>query len=140
MAHTQKLDLHQLPEETTNIQKSQYLAELWVLADKLLIPQLQNVAVREIYARKSLTHKVPLRLLRYVYENTLEESELRKLYLHMCASASKLANWCRLRPDYFPKEMLLELAIHFSAAVDEGLDKKAMKCNINMADYEVAES
>jgi hypothetical protein len=90
--YTQKLDSYQLPEKIANIQKNQYLAELWILADKLLISQLQNVAAREIHAHKQLTRRAPLSLFRYVYENTQEESPLRKLYLNMCASDCPLQN------------------------------------------------
>lgn len=53
------------------------LAQLWVLADQLLIPKLQNLILRmfeEISIKLQVVH---VNCLSYVYENTSKDSKIR---------------------------------------------------------------
>ena len=61
------------------------LVELWVLADKLLIPQLQNQVIIEIEALRIRFRTTCTKSLRYVYENTPVGCPLRKLLVQQCA-------------------------------------------------------
>ncbi|KAH8602925.1 hypothetical protein B0O99DRAFT_679906 [Bisporella sp. PMI_857] len=86
------------------------LAELYVLADRLLIPKLQNRVIREIELLRNRFGMTNTKCLSYVWENTAPESPLRKLLVQQCAF-----NMHRDRliedADDFPREMLLELTL-----------------------------
>ena len=113
--YTEKLDVQQLgdnpPANDTDAAAHEdfSLVELWVLADKLLIPRLA-----------------------YVYEHTEAGSPLRKLFVEQCAY-ERLPSKLEQNPDLFPKEMLLELApLLYSRSRNASLAPKK-----RMIEYEV---
>jgi len=59
------------------------LAELWVLADKLLLPNLQNIAIDHL--NDVFTEEGACMILPYVYENTAEDSLLRRFLIEAVA-------------------------------------------------------
>ncbi|CZR51104.1 uncharacterized protein PAC_00979 [Phialocephala subalpina] len=67
------------------------LAELWVLAEKLSIPTLQNAAIEAI-TRIAVEHScAPEATFDYVYNNTQgEESPLRRLLVRQCIEYTDL--------------------------------------------------
>ncbi|KAE9381304.1 hypothetical protein N431DRAFT_476151 [Stipitochalara longipes BDJ] len=61
------------------------LVRLWVLADRLAIPRLQNLVVDELDCiQRDWNDSVAWHCLNYVYENTVGSSTLRHLILAHC--------------------------------------------------------
>ncbi|KAE8446885.1 hypothetical protein EG329_011516 [Mollisiaceae sp. DMI_Dod_QoI] len=89
------------------------LVQLWVLADKLLMPKLQNMLIREIDKARKTTKIIPTCCFQYVWENTAEESPLRILFIHECAMHID-SGWNKKLLSTFPHEMLQELIIAMS--------------------------
>jgi len=94
------------------------LIELWVLADKLLMPRLQNDVLRELYYIMMQSYTAPLRSLHYLYANTAEKSGIRRLFLH------RAAGYCS--PDIikqhvadFPHQFLLDVLAFHVVEVEE---------------------
>lgn len=107
-SHTEE----QLKAVKDKIEKRQeLLVRLWVLGDRLSIPRLQNLVVDELEnIRFTWTTTVPLRLLEEVYENTVEESHLRRfLLLHIKSFLSK--DILREHVEAIPKTFLLDYAL-----------------------------
>jgi hypothetical protein len=109
-----------LPLSRNVTQYEQNLVKLWVLADYLQIPALQNLVITKLDELWVDYKAVPLRAeqwLNYLYENTREDCPLRNLVLDRVAY--------NLHPDYLaeflgrhaPKEFLLELSVLLSRAV-----------------------
>jgi hypothetical protein len=88
---------------------TQSLAELWVLADRLLIPALQNQTIRELESMRKEHRISPTTCVLYIYKNTSPGSLLRRWILTVCAF-NVPQDWLIENPDQFPKKMLLELA------------------------------
>lgn len=116
---------------------SSYLAKLWVLADKLLMPRLQNEVI-ECFCKSNAStgccFSIPI--VRYIYENTNENSRLRKFLLYQTETigplSEEVADRCHeLPPEFFfdvlellktkvPKE------IRASFAAEKNIDKFKM--------------
>ena len=78
--YTQRLEV--LGEELPD---PDFLIRLWVLADMLLIPDLQNIAIKGIEKQSSMSNSVCSNMYQYVYENTVLDSPLRKLMVFQVA-------------------------------------------------------
>jgi hypothetical protein len=113
------------------------LVELWVLAEKLLIPALQNVVVREIEEHRSCSHKINTLCLHYVYEKTKRGSLLRRLMVDMCFSHLKVPSYMK-HPERYPQEMLIELVTAFGNEI-ASLDRTKAAPSTDFSRYEVAE-
>lgn len=143
--YMQKLDLNHFPQETKLGQKVHCVAEVWVLADKLLIPRLQNAAALEIATQTFKSGKIPTWSLNYVYKNTGQGSPLRSLFIRLCAPAlcdRQLPGFYTRNADKFPKEMLLELADFLTDSILHGTDFMMIKRGkyFSIAPFEVPES
>lgn len=92
------------------------IIQLWLLADKFLIPRLQNDAMKHFvkilenqnYKHKGIyrsTHWIP-----YVYAEgrTTLDSPLRHLAVDLCLYSTS-SSWSNAHPDHFPHQMLMEL-------------------------------
>ncbi|KAF2814295.1 uncharacterized protein BDZ99DRAFT_459989 [Mytilinidion resinicola] len=65
-------------------------AKIWVLADMLVAPRLQNLAMARLFAenisepehpeRSKLLYVIDLRIMHFLYSNTTEESKLRRFF------------------------------------------------------------
>jgi len=86
---------------------------LWALADKLLMPTLQNRIVDWIHWGRVKAKIVPTAVLNDVYRCTGPGSQLRRLFVENCARGVP-NEWYLKHPEQFPQEMLLELATYFS--------------------------
>ncbi|KAK0112499.1 hypothetical protein ONS96_001735 [Cadophora gregata f. sp. sojae] len=85
---------------------SSHLFKLWILADKMLIPRLQNDILSMLEeARKS--KGLPSAVFAYVYENTAEGSVLRRYIVEMCMAKTEAMK----NPDDYPRELLLEIVV-----------------------------
>ncbi|KAL2072754.1 hypothetical protein VTL71DRAFT_12097 [Oculimacula yallundae] len=94
------------------------LIEIWVLADKLLIPGLQNFAIFELEDLGKRYKTTSTDCLEYVYERTPSGSPLRKFFLQQCAFNVTSKRFLE-RPEQFPKEMLLKLATVMNDAISQ---------------------
>jgi hypothetical protein len=90
--------------------------ELWVLAEKLLIPQLQNEAMT-LLQRVGRTCIDPFEIhVKYIYQNTAENSPLRRFVVNMIAWTAPSSEYKKY-PHLYPPEFLLDLVTVFSATV-----------------------
>ena len=90
------------------------LVKLWVLADKLLIPLLQNMTLdflNEI--RLESKNDTCSKCLEYVCANTSKDSGLRRWFVHRCAFRMD-PNAFLNHPERFPQQMLLEIVTSLS--------------------------
>ncbi len=62
----------------------QALAEAWILADKLIIPKLQNAVMNKLYCI-AMKKGFPTGCFNYVYANTQDGSPLRKILINFIA-------------------------------------------------------
>ncbi|KAL2072743.1 hypothetical protein VTL71DRAFT_12086 [Oculimacula yallundae] len=85
------------------------LMELWLLADRFLIPQLQNIAISLLYESQTKLNWFTLRSLNRVWEQTSTDTKLRLFILEFCIFWLNKQVF-RVCGKWFPKEMLLELA------------------------------
>ncbi|PVH71819.1 hypothetical protein DL98DRAFT_89834 [Cadophora sp. DSE1049] len=66
------------------------LSVLWILADKLLVPSLQNQALSLLNARRVLDGtRLDSTMFNYVYENTASDSPLRRYIVDACSKGSR---------------------------------------------------
>ena len=93
------------------IQQEIDFIHFWVLADRLLIPSLQNAIVRELEIMWNLgvDRAIGVGWVPFVYEHTSVGSPLRALTLDHCAYGIN-SDWFPEEPTAFPHEMLLDLA------------------------------
>ncbi|TVY36386.1 hypothetical protein LSUB1_G004769, partial [Lachnellula subtilissima] len=84
--YTQKVDLT-LPNDDHSALKAQAssLAELWVLADFLLIPRLQNAVLGAIVSVRREHHSLYMGCWGYVCAHTAPDSAIRRLLAHQVA-------------------------------------------------------
>jgi hypothetical protein len=115
----------------------QTLVELWVLADKLLIPSLQNVVIQELERLRKKFKSTSIRCLPSVYEKMGPDSQLRKLFVSWCAFNVASTRF-EEKPDHFPQEMLLELAKVLVQNMPETVRDK-ITGERDMADFELEE-
>ena len=99
------------PTEASEISKHwAALTRLWVLAEKILIPHLQNQVLTNFDEYRKSIHNISTSEIPFIYENTKVGSPLRILIVNHCAwhiQSSVFQN----HPAHFPKEMLLDLAL-----------------------------
>lgn len=110
--YTQKLIHDDVPETPPGCSKSDAIVKLWVLAEKLLIPRLQNLAMRllaECWC-DGTGWEPSLFSIRYIYDNTECDSHLRKAAVDFCAISSRKTIFT-IYGHILPHEMLLDLAI-----------------------------
>jgi len=86
------------------------LVELWVLADRLIMPCLQNEVLRRINQIREKNRLSPTSCFVYVYNNTASNSPLRRYFVrdvYHRLSAEGVGS----EPERFPHQMLLEVLI-----------------------------
>jgi len=128
------------PHELKCIEDTKSLLGLWVLAEKLLIPRLQN-EIMDVLGRIRVTCLACVSAfcfkLQYIYDNTTDESVLRRFVVDVIAWAEEGMDY-RIDPGLFPKAFLLDLATVFSAGVDPRIAARRLD-GLDMADYHVEE-
>ncbi|TVY24086.1 hypothetical protein LHYA1_G006974 [Lachnellula hyalina] len=125
-------------EPKSSQDKHLILIQLHMLADKLLIPRLQN-AIIQLMHQHIREHKLVLRrTLKYVYKETETGSLLRRFILHLCACYMPRMVYSEF-PDDVPKEMLLELALEYQTSFRVGETEKAFGMVTNWSQYQVLE-
>jgi hypothetical protein len=104
---------------------------LWILAERLLIPRLQNVVIDLIHGWRIKYSITEARSFHYVWENTAIDSPLRRLFVSHCARY--LDKPCfKTSLARFPNDMLADICIQLT-------ENSTFKVPQNMADYHVKE-
>jgi hypothetical protein len=131
--YTQKLDY----DNGSNGVTGPDLVRLWVLADRLLLPRLQNAAMNlvEVILMTKNIIPIPLHMLSYIYKNTLDDIPLRRFFVDVCASNLRDSHFLE-KSNEFPHRMLIDLAIALKAKMTKSGYKAGVR---NMAEFHVAE-
>ncbi|KUJ22796.1 uncharacterized protein LY89DRAFT_763279 [Mollisia scopiformis] len=135
--YTKKVDVEALGFTGESIKTAYYetrfisLVELWILAEKLLIPELQNMVIREFYRLKLAAMIVPTSCFHAIYEDTVVGSPLRRLCVDICVVYLKHSVY-RETADQIPHDMFVDLVARFSSL-------NRMELDINIEAYQVAE-
>ncbi|KAE9381269.1 hypothetical protein N431DRAFT_490676 [Stipitochalara longipes BDJ] len=122
--YEQKLDLYQLKDMEERLNDVRYdlpnpndlenmeLVELWVLADKIAMPALQNqVMTKIVEIRNAARDEVAVKTLHYIYEVTSVNNPLRLLMVSEVALYSRQHVFAK-SSEVFPYAFLIDLAIH----------------------------
>lgn len=125
------------PGHRARLDQDRSLVELWVLAEKLIIPQLQNHVVEAIENRCKWSSLISIPSLHYVYSNTSKGSPLPRLFVDQCTylTVGEFAE----RPNEFPKERLIGLLTAMSKGFPAGTKKKLLPRQ-DMSRYKVEEN
>lgn len=89
------------------------LCRLWILAEKLLIPRLQNLVIDLIETERVKYNVVWTLVFHHVWDNTAANSPLRRLFISQAAWYMNEIGFRTHVPD-FPKEMLAEICFLLS--------------------------
>jgi len=87
------------------------LVDLWLLAEKLMIPDLQNAAMRGMGVQSPRTFALPLEALERAYQNTAKGSPLRS-YL-----AEEFAYRMVCKSQSYPHELFAEMGNVFKKSI-----------------------
>lgn len=132
--HLEKLDVIQLAGEDICddvVQEDHELIDLWLLAAKLKVPQLQNDTLKTIdvisrTVRPGDTDNVPTHCLRRLYED--QTAEIMKLRSYMVALCAEELDFEKDDDDDevdFPEEFMRDLATFWAKKRQPGLCKVA---------------
>jgi hypothetical protein len=117
--------------------EEQSLAELWVLADKMCIPALQNLVIDTMFKVSSARNWIPAFTYSYIYKNTNSGSALRRLAVTQTAYGITEENLLEFSEAY-PPQMLLDLSAFLLRIIH--MQDKALfpySCNIDTSDFHV---
>jgi hypothetical protein len=122
----QQLELLQLQDGNVDdnlvIDEDESLFGLWILADKLGAPHLQNLAIESMEKIYYKTEGLATSHLHYIYDNTSAGSLLRKYMVDQCRESLWSESYMDCRHE-FPHEFLIELvASHPMQADGDGLE------------------
>lgn len=96
------------------------LSDVWLLAEELAIPRLQNEALRHIVKRHQYSKKVDTNWARYLYRTTTTESILHRLIIHLCVRYLSADEF-----DELPKELLGDCVVNMRGAIKDFADDDA---------------
>jgi len=108
------------PCRVSGIAEDKALVEVWVLADKLCMPRLQNEALKAFDAIREKTCMASIQCLSYAYHSTPSGSLLRKycvqdVYQRYSSGLIKQAS------EDIPRDLLIDLAtLHAEESEDAG--------------------
>lgn len=115
---------------------SMKLCQLWVLADRLQLPRLQNLAIDQLHRESRREYSVSTEPLHYIYNNTAVGSPLRQIFIHKCALDMAPRGWRMKYSKSYPQEFLFGVL----ACMSEQLgDQNAFTENHSMKEYHVIE-
>ncbi|TVY32908.1 hypothetical protein LOCC1_G007719 [Lachnellula occidentalis] len=87
------------------------LVMLWVLADKLDIPSLQNLVLEKIEQISDESVSIPYESFDYIYRNTSKGSQLRRFLVEMVSMQCHENIFDDEDEHHIPRRMLLDLII-----------------------------
>lgn len=82
------------------------LINLWILADRVLMPKLQNASLKAIEVQTHSSFSCSPQTYRQIYDHTVKDSLLRKFLVDFLASYPTIE---LIDPDQLPKQMLIEM-------------------------------
>jgi hypothetical protein len=106
---------------------------VWVLAGKLLMPRLQNIAIDKIEELRPIENTTHIPMFQYVWDNTVADSPLRQIFISQCVWTLNKDEF-RTSLSFSPKEMLSEMCYVF-----RDITMKRTKFSIHMANFHVKE-
>ncbi|KUJ22784.1 uncharacterized protein LY89DRAFT_728897 [Mollisia scopiformis] len=109
------------------------LVDLWVLADELQMPTLQDCAVTTLFQIQRKTRNRLNWSWQRVYRKTSESSKLRLYICHLCALQIRPTSYSYYK-DFIPYEMLMDIA----QTLSDGLFRNG-KLDLKLSDYLVEE-
>lgn len=109
------------------------LPRLWILAEKLLMPRLQNLVIGLIESFRFKHSEICSSMFQYVWDNTCANSPLRRLYVHQCVWNLTKESYHSVL-DHFPKQMLADICFQFRENANN-----QTKFSRNMVDFHVKE-
>lgn len=87
------------------------MVKLWVLADKLLLPSLQNLIIDALETLRKDSGKTPTLCIRYFCKNTAKDSAIRRFFVALCAGHLKpeciLDNLFQYPPDFLAEIVIV---------------------------------
>jgi hypothetical protein len=89
------------------------LIRLWVLGQRLLVPKLQDQTIDALHKRSDEDWTAPTHMTKYIYDNTVEGSALRRWIVDQCTLVDPDC-FVPEQIEGFPREMLFELAAKFA--------------------------
>ncbi|KAH6709055.1 hypothetical protein BKA61DRAFT_489554, partial [Leptodontidium sp. MPI-SDFR-AT-0119] len=107
------------------------LVELWVLADKFVIPRLQNFIIDTMQKIFEYSNYIPVHTFHYLYINTAMDSLLRRYIVRLCVVFAHKSLYDKFY-QYFPHDMLVDIAMEYASRA-ETLDRPGL----SVADYHV---
>lgn len=78
------------------------LSKLWVLADSILVPKLQNYVIHELKRVCDSFQRIPTNSLEYIYLMTNSESPLRRWCFQWCVRRTPSNRYVKF-PHLYPK-------------------------------------
>jgi hypothetical protein len=112
------------------------LFQLWVLADKLSIPKVQNLVIEQTVAFSRLSEGFQILQLQYVYQNTKEDCALRRLLIQLVAwSLTARHDFYRISKSLFPSEFMVDVAMLYSNAAPQRKTRRRLLSKIDAADF-----
>ena len=84
------------------------LAELWVLADKMVMPELQNFVVHKMIEIRQRLGLIPIGILHYIYDKMAINSPLQRFIVTEVSqhcSEEDLTD----KPENFPHGLLIDI-------------------------------
>ncbi|KAH7417490.1 hypothetical protein BKA64DRAFT_636848 [Cadophora sp. MPI-SDFR-AT-0126] len=111
------------------------LIKLWVLAEKLLIPRLQNFVIDEMERCGKIICRVPVQCFKEAYEKTSPGSPLRRFLVDDCGWYL-VPEWYSKESNAFPSEMLIDLVTKLADTVES----RTMAPGYDMTRYYVSEA
>ncbi|ESZ96728.1 hypothetical protein SBOR_2872 [Sclerotinia borealis F-4128] len=115
--------------DTFHKKQLKLLAMLYVFADMTRIPALQNLCLERFYNTTNTNNDVPVELIEYIWENTAESSQLRKIMIDMLVwehPASSYVTAHKVIPNSVKDEVLFTMARRFRCT---RMNKKGAKVN-----------
>ncbi|KAE8444329.1 hypothetical protein EG329_000639 [Mollisiaceae sp. DMI_Dod_QoI] len=91
--------------EAGELPKCSTLVNLWILADHVLVPRLQNHALVSLDAARVSAKRIPARLFQRIYENTAPESPLRSYLIDYCVNTVREI----ATPESYPSQLLADI-------------------------------
>lgn len=120
-----------------DIRHEHNLIRLWILADRLLMPSLQNCVVEKLEEVWGTLHESPLmpqNWLSYLYEHTTANSPLRHLVVDRAAYTIVSSSFLRSR-HLFPAEFFFDVAVVLSKAVKPTRNGKYIMASDGRVEY-----
>ncbi|TVY34189.1 hypothetical protein LSUB1_G007684 [Lachnellula subtilissima] len=97
--------------EYSKILQDMNLVALYVLADRLAMPSLQDLILETIENLSDKTCAIPVGCLHYVYDNTPQGSQLRKFFVDMTGKQAEEEAFAPAKEHRLPRQFLLDLVI-----------------------------